>query len=610
MKVKGKQNSRNPAGFVFLSAAVITLYFNPSLEDPFNSPKQWLLIIFGSWIFGLVATYKNLDSGKLNLELKLLIAVFVFTLTVSTFSADVIYTAVFGDVQRKIGFLSYLFFLIYLIAAAKFVKLDEINKLLYTNTFLASIYVFYGYVQSSGNDFVEWNNPYNSIILTLGNPNFASAAMAISATLCLASLFNQRVKRYIRLTNLFLIVFMLFAIYLSNSRQGFVAFSLGISVVVIAACFNASKRLGIISFVSSFIIGVIAILGMLQVGPLKGLLYKDSVSVRGFYWRAGFEMFKSQPITGVGFDRYGYYFKEFREVEYPLRYGFDITSSNAHSVPIQMFATGGLPLGIAYVSLSIFILYRGIFALHKFTGPERITLAAIFGSWLSFQAQSLISIDNIGLTVWGWILGGTIIGVSNFNNSQTHISNHGKGLSSRQQLSIAQPLISGFLAFLAILLVSVLYRGEVVPMKVKMLYNNASVNQSPEFYDATERAFNTPLIDPTYKLRLVDLLGTTEGIDKAIEEVKKLNKSDPRNLDVLKVFASLMEFKMNFNSAIELRNQIAVLDPWDASNYLNLGRSHKAMADWPSMDAMRLKIQSFAPNSDEAKLATIELTKT
>jgi O-antigen ligase len=56
---------------------------------------------------------------------------------------------------------------------------------------------------------------------------------------------------------------------------------------------------------SLFVVGfsvagaILAILGMLQKGPLVSLLYKDSVSVRGYYWRAGIEMFKDSPLTGV-----------------------------------------------------------------------------------------------------------------------------------------------------------------------------------------------------------------------------------------------------------------------------------------------------------------------
>ena len=71
-------------------------------------------------------------------------------------------------------------------------------------------------------------------------------------------------------------------------------------------------------------------------------------------------MFKSYPLTGVGFDHYGYYFKEVRSVEYPLRYGFDLTSTNAHNTFLQMFSTGGLFLGLSYLLLVISTLLVGL----------------------------------------------------------------------------------------------------------------------------------------------------------------------------------------------------------------------------------------------------------
>ena len=70
-------------------------------------------------------------------------------------------------------------------------------------------------------------------------------------------------------------------------------------------------------------------------------------------------MFLSSPLTGIGIDRYGAYFKEFRETQYSLNYGFDLTSSNAHNVPIQLFATGGIFVGGFYILILLFIAWRG-----------------------------------------------------------------------------------------------------------------------------------------------------------------------------------------------------------------------------------------------------------
>ena len=132
---------------------------------------------------------------------------------------------------------------------------------------------------------------------------------------------------------------------------------------------------------------------MLQVGPLKEYLYKSSVSVRGFYWRAGYQMFIDHPLTGVGVDRYGVYFKQYREVQYPLNYGFSLNSTNAHNVPIQLFATGGIFVGIFYLLTISFIFYRGIYAIKKFAGSVRrniFCLAYISSTINNFNRQHRI----------------------------------------------------------------------------------------------------------------------------------------------------------------------------------------------------------------------------
>jgi hypothetical protein len=47
--------------------------------------------------------------------------------------------------------------------------------------------------------------------------------------------------------------------------------------------------------------------------------------------------------------------------------------------------------------------------------------AAIFAAWIAYQAQSLISINQLGLAVWGWALSGAIIGYSIFVSTQTEV---------------------------------------------------------------------------------------------------------------------------------------------------------------------------------------------
>ena len=84
--------------------------------------------------------------------------------------------------------------------------------------------------------------------------------------------------------------------------------------------------------------------------------------------------------------------------------------------------------------------------------------------------------------------------------------------------------------------------------------------------------------------------------------------ADPRSLDALTLLASTSEQGKDVTKAVEYRKNIARLDPWNAENYLQLGRLYKSIGDTGNMDVILSKILSFAPNSDQGKLAKAEFT--
>jgi hypothetical protein len=133
---------------------------------------------------------------------------------------------------------------------------------------------------------------------------------------------------------------------------------------------------------------------MLQSGPFEKWLYKDSVSLRGYYWRAGINMFLNNPVFGVGIERYGANFKLYRESGYAEKYGYDLISTNAHNVPIQFFATGGFLLGTTYLILQLYVFLQSINKMKNYEGDNFLFFLAVFCAWLVFQFQSIVSIDN------------------------------------------------------------------------------------------------------------------------------------------------------------------------------------------------------------------------
>jgi len=606
--------TEKPIVLAIYIAALITLYFNPSLQDPFNAPKQWILLISSAWLLGhLIVNRKSWAENKEISIIKILLILFILSLLVAAVLTDVKYTAFIGETQRKLGFLTYLGLAIYLFIAVVYTRIKILDKLYVVNFAVGLLLGTYAAVQNSGNDFIQWNNPYNKILGTLGNPNFASATMAMIACMSFATLFIKRFHVLFKIANFLVFALLIYCIHSSDSRQGLVALSVGAGAIIVVLLKSKGNLFGLAGLTFFITSGILSILGMLQIGPLTDFLYKGSVTVRGYYWRAGFEMFQNNFLLGVGVDRYGSHFKEFRNANYALTYGFDITSSNAHNTFIQLFATSGLIVGISYTLINVYIFICGIRTILKIRSDLQIIFTGIFSTWLVYLAQTFISIDNIGLTIWGWIFGGVIIALSinaptnseNEKNSPTKVTND---INTKGRSESLQPILSGGFTLVAIVFVSFLYRGEVIPMQAVSLYNSSNPSESsPNHLIMAQNIFNMPLIDPNYKFQAAKRTALTGKKDEAMSQLKELNKYDPINLDYLLAIAELSENMGDYEYSIVKRNEIAQLDPWNAKNYLELGRNYKLVSEFVEMEKCKKIILEFASNTPEASIAMTEL---
>jgi tetratricopeptide (TPR) repeat protein len=606
-KNKLQLRENNGVSTLLIGTILITLYFNPSIMDPFNAPKMWILITLASWQFGFLFKSRLIFNENKNIRITYYLTIgFCIFLIFAAILSESKYRAIFGDNLRNNGLLTYLSLAVVFLSAASFVRYKHIRKIYGAAFVTCMLLTSYGVLQTLGHDFVKWNNPYNSVISTVGNPNFAAAIMAVIATIVFGPVIDGSKKLFIRIGALGLVLVTFWTIYRSNARQGLISLFIGIGLYIIIVIYIKNKLIGKITFACFGIFSVLGILGMLQVGPLEKYLYKGSVSIRGFYWRAGIEMLKNNLFFGVGIDNYGSYFKQYREKQYSLNYGFDITSSNAHNVPIQIFSTGGIFVGILYLSILFYIFYRGLYLLKNSSGLERLFGANIFCAWIAFQAQSIISIDNIGIAIWGWLLGGTVIGLSTLNtetNSGMHNSN------SKSSINTLQPLISGTATIIAIILCSLLFHGESNMFKLRSNFNPSITTQSPAFAQLADETLKLYLIDPYYKYGVATWIAATGGSNEIIgeQEIISLLKKDSKNLEYLNRLAMLYEKTGKYNDSISIREKISVLDPWNAKNYLNLGLNYKAINNLDRMNEMLNKIESFAPNTPEATSARIQL---
>jgi len=514
----------------------------------------------------------------------------------------------FGDNFRRNGFLTFTALSIFFIAAVKYTLFENLDKILRRVVVIGVITACYSVIQISKKDFVKWSDP-NSIISTLGNSNFAGAAMAIFTIVSFGHIFIKSLNLYYKLFNLALCCLLFYSIQRTNARQAVFIVIIGIFLIFLIKIYTLNKKIGLITLLSSLPLGFLAIFGMLQVGPLQNLLYKPTVTVRGYYWRAGFEMFNSHPLFGVGIDNYGKFFKEYRESSYPLKYGFGLTSTNAHNIFIQNFATGGIFVGTLYIILQLIVLLRAIHLLRNTFGENQAKFSIIFAAWVGFQAQSLISIDNIGLSIWGWLLGGTIIGLSlNFEPEPKMIDNK----SSKSIIVKWNKIIpSASLSLASIMIIIPLYIGEknTILSRSYNAPNNSDLKVKELFKIYADRALNARFISNDYRNSVVSDLFAMGFSEEALNQLILINKRDPRNLDTLVLLTTAYEQIGNYQEAIKYRKEIARFDPWNAQNYLGLAQLYKVTSDPKNMSLMVDKILSFASSDPIAEVAKKEFTQ-
>jgi hypothetical protein len=233
--------------------------------------------------------------------------------------------------------------------------------------------------------------------------------MGMTATAAFSLLLKQHDQTKFRLIYGFFIPLALLNIYQSKSQQGFLVMLVGISIILFLWLRDGNYKRITFIYIVIWLIGAIAvILDILQKTPWKSILYKESVSYRGDFWRAGWQMTLDNPIFGVGLDGYRDNFRFYRDQVAADRNPNAMVDS-AHNVFIDISSGCGFPLLIIYITILLLALISAVKVIKRSNTFDPI-FAGIFGSWIAYLAQSLISINQIALAVWGWALTGAIIG--------------------------------------------------------------------------------------------------------------------------------------------------------------------------------------------------------
>ena len=399
-------------GKILLWALIsVTLLVTPLWAlDPINPIKMLAVSATGFMGLGVLLTnQKALALGRFKVPLILIGGFMAWQLIVFLVSGGEKLQQIFGSAGRNTGLISYLAFSILFVVSIAASNEAFLSRFLFAALVVGVASLGYGLVQALGRDPFDWVNPYSPVFGFVGNPNFQSSLLGILGSVVFAQLLSGSVKLQIKVAYVVYLLISVYVILETASQQGFLVLLIGSGIALGVFVNQRSKALGY-SYLGLALIGFVAVLvGTLNKGPLASLLYKDSVTYRGDYWRAGWKMTIDNPIFGVGLDSYGDWYRRSRTIEATLRRGPDVTSNAAHNVFLDISAYGGFPLVLIYIALIVLVIVSAVKVIKR-SQSFNAGFVGLVAGWVAFQAQSIISINQIGLALWGWVLSGLIIG--------------------------------------------------------------------------------------------------------------------------------------------------------------------------------------------------------
>ena len=399
---------------VLWASISVAIVISPGYSfDPVNIPKFFILVPIALMSMGFCfSNFKTMASNQYRIVTALCLLFLVQMLFVMLFSKGYINQQIFGTFGRNTGFISYVGLISILLSAAYVADRQLNRKLALGLIWVGALSMAYGLLQTTGNDPIKWNNN-NSIIAFSGNPDFASSLLGMSCIAALIYFLNFSLSIPKRLIAAPYILLGIYLIVRSHAIQGLIVFGIGALIVFYIFLLKQVKtKLSLRVLFGVLTIPVISffILGTLKIGPLSHYLYKISVRQRGFYWHAAFNAMKSNPFFGVGLDSFGDNYYRYRSTKAALQ-SLNVQTNAAHNVFLDFGASGGYTLLLIYLLLVLFAGWRSMNTIRKLESFDPY-FTTIFAVWVGFQAQSLISINQIGLAIWGWAFTGVLIGYS------------------------------------------------------------------------------------------------------------------------------------------------------------------------------------------------------
>ena len=394
----------------FLVGPLVTLAVSPWTNyDPINLIKILICSSLAFYSLGLIIS----SSKKLFVYIhrKFFISIIFFVLCLLNsflFSGAPFNQQLWGSFGRNTGLITYLSLAVIAILGNLIGSISNSKKFIDSLTITSALISFYCLIQILGLDPIGWS--LKDTFATLGNINFLSAFLGLSSSALLIEIFLKRANRGKQSLYLLLLVSQVVIIYSTGSIQGLMMFVASLGLVGFL-WLRSRNYFRFFKYPYLFLSGLaiyLTTIALFNKGPLANDIFQPSVIFRADYMHAGWVMTIQHPLTGVGLDSFGDWYRSARGLISTTRNDPNRIANTAHNIFLDISSNGGFPLLFAYLAIQVVVLFYALRILKysKFPSPS----VAVVLVWIVYQIQSLISINQIGVGIWGWMAVGFIVG--------------------------------------------------------------------------------------------------------------------------------------------------------------------------------------------------------
>jgi len=541
---------------VAIFGSLTSLILAPNITYDVINPPKLIALTTGAFAGLFLLLKYKVFSDKKDFRAIHLASIYFLSIAILIFFTSHLDKAsqFFGVEGRSTGLLAYFSLLFILLIAAHGTNKDNLVTLIKFFLITSYISTIYGLMQVFKLDPLPWEQPANWINSFYANPNFFSAFTGIATGIQCGLLFKSSIKIPSKILLVVAIAINVFLLKETLAYQGPAVLMIMVAVILFFQLRNIAK-LRTLSYVYLSGIGVAVIylaLAILKVVPGGSILNKPSLTARTDFWRSATSIFKDHPIIGVGFDGYRDYEGRYRDLASTFNINNLDTTDASHNVFLDFAVNGGILFFSAYIILLVLTFISVVRVLRRNEKIEA-NFIALVASWIGYLAQSAISINHLGVAIWGWIFSGAIIGYDIYerrSSSEESNTKGGRQANVKSSMKVNFPVHALLGGVLGLLLALPVYLANA------QIWSAFKVTDAVAL-DAAAKKWPRDVINMTTAAKTIANAGNVQG---AINLLNLAHEENPETVYPLKLLYDLTP--NNDPAKAVIKSKIDSLDPY------------------------------------------------